>query len=97
MRDLAGKTREQIELLLRNSSRAELLDLIASLVTVEQLLKPAEIAARFRINKRAILKEIRDGKFGAYFCRADNSIGVPASAVNQWRERFMVRPLEEQR
>ena len=90
MRNLAGKTREELETQLRNSSRAELIDLIFSLVTVEQLFKPAEIAARSCINKRAVLKEIRDGKFGPYFCRAENSIAVPASGVNSWRRRFLV-------
>ena len=90
MRNLAGKTREELETLLRNSSRAELIDLIFSLVTVEQLFKPAEIAARSCINKRAVLKDIRDGKFGQYFCRAENSIAVPASGVNSWRRRFLV-------
>ena len=90
MRNLAGKTREELEALLRNSSRAELIDVIFSLVMVEQLFKPSEIAARSCINKRAVLKDIRDGKFGPYFCRAENSIAVPASGVNSWRRRFLV-------
>jgi hypothetical protein len=67
-----------------------LIDLIFSLVTVEQLLKPAEIAARSCLNKRAVLRDIRDGKFGAYYCRAENSIAVPASGVNEWRNNFRV-------
>jgi hypothetical protein len=87
---LRGKSREQIEDALRHTSRAELIDLIYSFVTVEQLLKPAEIAARTCLNKRAVLRDIRDGKFGDYFCRAENSIAVPASGVNHWRNRFRV-------
>ena len=90
MRKLAGKTREELETLLRNSSRSELIDLIFSLTTVEQAFKPSEIAARSCINKRAVLKDIRNGKFGPYFCRAENSIAVPASGVNSWRRRFLV-------
>jgi len=86
----AGKTREEIERALRNYSRAALLDVIFSLTTVEQLFKPSEIAARSCINKRAVLSDIRDGKFGPYFCRAENSIAVPASGVNSWRRRFLV-------
>src|SRR5437764_14240789 len=89
--NLRGKTHEEIERQLAGRSRSELIDLIFSLVTVEQLFKPAEIAARSCINKRAVLKEIRDGKFGPYFCRAENSIAVPASGVNSWRRRFLVR------
>src|SRR5947207_15074657 len=87
---LAGKTREEIDRQLAGRSRSELIDLIFSLVTVEQLFKPSEIAARSCINKRAVLKDIRDGKFGPYFCRAENSIAVPASGVNHWRRSFRV-------
>jgi hypothetical protein len=88
--NLRGKTREQLETALAHKSRSELIDLIHSLVTVEQLLKPAEIAARSCLNKRAILRDIRDGKFGDYYCRAENSIAVPASGVNKWRSNFRV-------
>ena len=88
--DLRGRTREELERLLAGKSRAELLDLVFSLTTVEQLLKPSEIATRSCINKRAVLRDIRDGKFGECFCRADNSIAVPASGVNAWRQRFRV-------
>jgi len=97
--NLHGKTREQIEAALVHKSRADLLDLIFSLTTVEQLLKPAEIAARSCLNKRAVLRDIRDGKFGEYYCRAENSIAVPASGVNEWRRNFCVpaKPKQEAR
>jgi hypothetical protein len=97
--NLHGKTREQIEGALAGKSRSELLDIIFSLTTVEQLFKPAEIAARSRLNKRAVLRDIRDGKFGDYYCRAENSIAVPASGVNKWRNNFRVpaNPKQEAR
>jgi hypothetical protein len=97
--NLRGKTREQLEAALAHKSRSELIDLIFSLVTVEQLLKPAEIAARSCLNKRAVLRDIRDGKFGDYYCRAENSIAVPASGVNKWRSNFRVpaNPKQEAR
>src|SRR5947208_17160429 len=88
--NLGRKSREQLEAALAHKSRAELLDLIYSLVSVEQLLKPAEIAARSCLNKRAVLRDIRDGKFGDYYCRAENSIAIPVSGVNKWRNRFRV-------
>ena len=88
--NLRGKTRDQLEVALRHKSRADLLDLIHSLVSVEQLLKPAEIAARSCLNKRAVLRDIRDGKFGDYYCRAENSITIPLSGVNKWRRNFRV-------
>ena len=87
---LHGKTHEQLEAALAYKSRSELIDLVYSLVTVEQLLKPSEIAARSCLNKRAVLRDIRDGKFGDYYCRAENSIAVPASGVNKWRNSFRV-------
>jgi Mg2+/Co2+ transporter CorC len=90
MRNLAGKSRQDLEVLLRNSSREELLDIIESLASVEQLLKPAEIAARSCMNKRRILAAIRRGELGPYFAHAENSIAVPASSVNKWRRRFLV-------
>ena len=95
--NLRGKTRDELERILANKSRADLLDIIFSLTTVEQLLKPAEIAARSCLNKRAVLRDIRDGKFGDYYCRAENSIAVPASGVNKWRSGFRVsaRPKQE--
>src|SRR3954447_18126113 len=88
--NLSGKTREQLEVTLRHKSRPELIDLIHSLVTVEQLLKPAEIAARSCLNKRAVLRDLRDGNFGDYFCRAENSLAIPVSGVNKWRSNFRV-------
>jgi len=88
--NLHGRTREEIESVLAGKTRSELLDLIFSLATVEQLFKPAEIARRSCLNKRAVLRDIRDGKFGNYFCRAENSIAVPASSVNRWRQNFLV-------
>ena len=88
--NFAGKTRGQIKAAVANKSRSDLLDIIYSLSTVEQWFKPSEIAARSCINKRAVLRDIRDGKFGDYYCRAENSISVPASGVNQWRRSFRV-------
>src|SRR6476660_8275098 len=94
--NLRGKTRDQLEVALRHKSRSELIDLIHSLVSVEQLLKPAEIAARSCLNKRSVLRDLRDGKFDSYFCRADNSISVPISSVNAWRNRFLVSTQSKQ-
>jgi hypothetical protein len=93
--NLHGKSRDEIEAVLAKKSRVELLDMIFSLVTVEQFFKPAEIAARTCLNKRAVLRDIRDGKFGDYFCRAENSIAVPASGVNAWRRSYRVPGRQE--
>jgi hypothetical protein len=88
--NLRGKTREQLEAALAHKSRSELLELIHSLTTLEQLVKPSEIAARSCLNKRAVLRDIRNGKFGDYYCRAENSLAIPLSGVNKWRSDFCV-------
>jgi hypothetical protein len=99
MKSLAGKTRAEIERTLAHKSRSELLDLIYCLVTCEQLVKPSEIAARSCLNKRAVLRAIRNGELGDYFVRAENSISVPISGVNKWRNNFRVpaNPKQEAR
>jgi hypothetical protein len=96
VKDLRGKTREQLEVTLRHKSRTELIDLIHSLIEVEQWLKPAQIASLCCINKRAILRAIRNGELGDYFCRAENSLAVPISGVNRWRNNFRVPAKPEQ-
>src|SRR4029453_6760023 len=97
--NLTGKTLEQLEVALAHMPRSQLIGLIHSLVTVEQLLKPAEIAARSCLNKRAVLRDIRAGKFGDYYCRAENSLAIPMSGVNKWRNHFRVpaKPKKEAR
>ena len=57
---------------------------------VTMFLKPSEIASRSCLNKRAVLRDIREGKFGDYYCRAENSIAIPVSGVNEWRRNFRV-------
>jgi hypothetical protein len=88
--NLRGKSRDQIEAALAHRSRAELLDLIHSLVSVEQLFKPAQIAALSCVNRRIVLRDVHAGKFGHYYVRAENSIAIPASGVNRWRNSFRV-------
>ncbi len=62
MKRLLGKTREQIDVDLATKTRAELLDIIYSLLAVEPLLKPSDIAARSCINKRAVLGRATENK-----------------------------------
>ena len=88
---LSGKSREEIERALAGKSRAELVDAIASMATLEQHYRPAEIAARSGMTKRTVLADIHAGKFGGeYFKRSDTQITVSASGVNAWRRSFRV-------
>lgn len=88
---LHGKSREDVEAALAGYSRAALLDLIFSLVEVEQLFKPAEIAERSAMDKRTVLRDIHAGLFGGeFFKRAENQVLVSARGVNAWRNGFRV-------
>jgi hypothetical protein len=97
MTSLAGKSREEIERELADHPRADLLDLIFFLATLEPLLTPREIAQASHVSKRDVLQDMKAGKFidpvlgAGFFCRGKNSLRVGTAAVNAWRRRFFVR------
>lgn len=89
--NLSAKSREEIEQALAGKTRAELIDIIFSLSTVEQHFRPAEVASRSGMTKRTVLADIHAGRFGgAYYKRAGNQITVSASSINAWRRSFRV-------
>src|SRR4030095_4755128 len=89
--NLSGKGREEIQRALTGKTRAELIDIIFALSTVEQHFRPAEIANRSGMTKRPVLADIHLGRFGGeYYKRAGNQITVSASRVNAWRRSFRV-------
>lgn len=93
---LTGKTRDELADALADKSRAELLELIYSLVTFERLLSVREIAQGSRVCHRDVLADMKAGKFvdpifgRGFFCRASNSLKVSAGAANAWRRSFFV-------
>lgn len=68
-----------------------LVDAVFSLASVERLYKPAEVSELSAVNRRVVLADLNAGKFGDYYSRTANQFGIPASAVNAWRETFKVR------
>jgi hypothetical protein len=89
--NLSGKSRDEIERALRGKPRAELINVIFSLSTVEQHFRPGEIAGRSGMTKRTILADIHAGRFaGEYYKRSANQITVSAAGVNAWRKSFRV-------
>ena len=89
--NLSGKSREEIDRALARKTRAELIDLIFSLSTIEPHFTPGEIARRSGMTKRTILADIHAGRFGGeFFKRSPNRITVSAAGVNAWRESFRV-------
>jgi len=89
--NLAGKSREEIERVLSKRTRAELIDLIFSISTVEQHFTAGEIAKRSAMTKRTILADVHSGRFNhEYFKRSRNQLTVSASGVAAWRRSFRV-------
>jgi hypothetical protein len=89
--NLSGKSREEIDQALARKTRAELVDLIYALSTIEPHFTPSEIASRSGMTKRTILSDIHAGRFGGqFFKRSPNQITVSAAGVNAWRESFRI-------
>ena len=87
---LKGKALPELREILKESTREELIALVAALVAVEPLFRASEIAALSRRPKRTVLSAIKARKMGPYFCFGPNSLAVPASGVNAWRGAFLV-------
>jgi hypothetical protein len=94
-----GMSREEIESELRLHFAGaavprlfeQLVDAVFSLATVERLYRPAEVSELSAVNRRVVLADLSAGKFGDYYSRTANQFGIPASAINAWRESFKVR------
>jgi len=95
---LSGKTRGEVDQALADKTRAQLVDLIYRLVSVEQLLTAREIAEASGMARRDVLRDMKAGRFidpifgRGFFVLARNSFKVSASAVNAWRESRFHRP-----
>jgi hypothetical protein len=93
---LAGKTRQQIDAALTRHGREELINVIFSLVTVQELLTAPEIARRSRVNVRDVRKDMKNGKFvdpifgAGFYVRGGNSKKVTTGAVQGWRRSFFM-------
>src|SRR5262249_41800711 len=88
---LCGKNREEIARMLAGKTRAELIDIIASLAIIEPHFTAGQIASLSGMTTRTVLADIHAGRFGGqYFKRSPNQITVSASGVNVWRNSFRV-------
>ena len=75
--NLRGRSREDVVRMLGTKTRGELLDIIVSLVQVEQHFTPTEIASRSGMTKRTILADIHAGKFGCeYYFGSDSGLQI---------------------
>jgi hypothetical protein len=93
---LAGKSLAELETLLSDKPRAELVRLIHRLTNFEQLLTARQVAEATQCRKRDVLADMIAGRFvdpilgRGFFRRSANSVRVSAAAANAWRARFFV-------
>jgi excisionase family DNA binding protein len=88
--DLTGKTRPQIESVLRNKDRPELLDLIFELVTVEPYLSVSQLARLRKVSRDTILDKIRKGEIPRAHRLGEHGLRIPLSAVAQWDKNTQI-------
>jgi hypothetical protein len=94
---LLGKSLAELETILSDKPRAELVRLIHRLTNFEQLLTSRQVAEATQCRKRDVLADMKAGRFvdpihgPGFFCRSANSVRVSTAAANAWRAGFFVR------
>lgn len=89
--NLIGKSRAEIERLLRNKDRPELLDLIFELVTVEPHFSVSQLARFRKVSRDTILDKIRSGEISRVHRPVKNALRIPISAITEWDANTKVR------
>jgi len=87
---LRGKPITELRELLAGVDREELIRLLSITLSVEPTMRASEIAAVSQRPRAAVLRAIRNHEMGDYFCFGENSLTVPVSGVNRWRDGFKV-------
>ena len=93
---MAFESPERILAKLEGKPPRELCEIIVSLLSLEPLFTAQQIAHRSKMNVRDVRAAIKAGKMPhpllgpGYFCFAENSKKVAASAVNTWLRSFFV-------
>jgi hypothetical protein len=82
--NLIGKSRADIERLLCNKDRPELLDLIFELVTVEPHFSVSQLARFRKISRDTVLDKIRNGEIAPVHRPVKNALRIPISAIVEW-------------
>lgn len=80
--EIIGKSRQELEKILRHKERGELLDLIAGLATLEPMFSPERIAAARGLKPRTVLQMMKDGRIRAHL--VTNRYRAPLSAILEW-------------
>lgn len=84
--ELAGKTREALEATLQHKRRAELLDLIFSLINFEPHVTVETFAARRQMEPATVRRLIRDRKLRAHM-PVTGKYRIPLSAIADFDQR----------
>lgn len=80
---LTGKTKEEIAKAVAGKTRAELVELLYSLATLEPMFSPEEVATRRDMSKRSVLRLVKRGVLKAHK-PFQNGLRIPLSAVREW-------------
>lgn len=91
MKQLAGKTRPQIEAAIKNMTRAEIAALIQQLIELEPHYTPQEIAMLRKMSKRRIVALCQSQTIRAHK-PLENGWRIPLSAAREWDESTAVAP-----
>lgn len=90
--NLIGKSREQIESMLGPSyRRADLLDLIFQLASIEPHFSPSTIAAAREMTTAKVLKLIKEGAIPGVHKPLDNGYRVSLSGIRAWDKKTAVK------
>jgi excisionase family DNA binding protein len=87
---LIGKSRPEIEHLMRNKQRPELLDIIFELATVEPHFSVSQVARLRKLSRDTILAKIHSGAIPRVHKPVKNALRIPLSAVKEWDAQTMI-------
>lgn len=80
---LAGKTKEEIVKAVEGKTRAELIEILYSLASLEPMFSPEEVATRRDISKRSVLRLVKRGVLKAHK-PFSNGFRIPLSSIRDW-------------
>jgi hypothetical protein len=82
--NLIGKSRAEIEHMLRNKDRPELLDLIFELSTMEPHFSVSQVARARKLSRGTILEKIHTREIPRAHRPVKKALRIPISAIHEW-------------
>jgi hypothetical protein len=82
--NLIGKSRVELEHMLHNKCRPELLDLIFELATLELHFSVSQVARARKLSRGTILEKIHTREIPRVHRPVKNALRIPISAIHEW-------------